>query len=155
YVIANFGPMLVQNMPVHKVLYKPETMPYFTYRLMSIIAVFAVVSTAVSWKTYMNLATASYYHAYGDLYLSQGEQGRAEAYYTKSVQFRNQNLHAHYGLASIYGSRYESIKERKAFEKTVQWSPSVPVYLNLSEAYASQGNDLEATLILGEGRKAF
>ena len=155
YVIANFGPMLVKNLPVHKVLYKPETMPHFTYRLMSIIAVFAVISTAVSWKTYINLATASYYHAYGDLYLSQADEGMAEVYYTKSIQFRNQNLHAHYGLASIYASRYESIKEKKEFEKSTKWSPSVPVYLNLGEAYASQGNNLEAALTIDEGRKKF
>jgi tetratricopeptide (TPR) repeat protein len=155
YVIANFGPMLVKNLPVYKILYKPETMPHFTYRLMSIIAVFAIISTAVSWKTYINLSTASFYHAYGDLYLSQGDEATAEAYYTKSLQFRNQNLHAHYGLASIYGSRYESIKERKEYEKSTEWSPSVPVYLNLGEAYANRGDVLGATLTIEEGMKKF
>jgi hypothetical protein len=155
YVIANFGPMLVKNLPVYKVLYKPETMPYFTFRLMSVIAVFAIISTAVSWKTYINQSTASFYHAYGDLYLAQGNDATAEAYYTKSIQFRNQNLHAHYGLASIYGSRYESIKEKKEYEKSTEWSPSVPVYLNLSEAYAGQGDLLEAALTIDEGKKKF
>ncbi len=155
YVIANFGPMLVKNLPVYKVLYKPETMPHFTYRLMSIIAVFAVISTAVSWKTYINQSTASFYHAYGDLYLSQGDDITAEAYYTKSIQFRNQNLHAHYGLASIYGSRYESIKEKKEYEKSTEWTPSIPVYLNLSEAYSAQGDLLESALTIDEGKKKF
>jgi len=155
YVIANFGPMLLKNLAVYKVLYKPETMPHFTYRLMSIIAVFAVISTAVSWKTYINQSTASFYHAYGDLYLSQGDDVTAEAYYTKSIQFRNQNLHAHYGLASIYGSRYESLKEKKEFDKSIEWTPSVPVYLNLSETYAGQGDVLEAALTIDEGKKKF
>ena len=155
YVIANFGPMLIKNLPVYKVLYKPETMPHFTYRLMSIIAVFAVISTAVSWKTYINQSTASFYHAYGDLYLSQGDDVTAEAYYTKSIQFRNQNLHAHYGLASIYGLRYESIKEKKEFEESIEWTPSIPVYLNLSETYASQGDVLEAALTIDEGKRKF
>ena len=155
YVIANFGPMLVKNLPVYRVLYKPETMPHFTYRLMSIIAVFAVISTAVSWKTYVNQGTASVYHAYGDLYLSRGDDATAETYYTKSIQFRNQNLHAHYGLASIYGLRYESMKEKKEYEKSIEWTPSVPAYLNLSEAYAGQGDVLEAALTLDEGKKKF
>lgn len=155
YVIANFGPMLVKNLPVYKILYKPDTMPHFTYRLMSIIAVFAIISTAVSWKTYINQATASFYHAYGDLFLAQGDETTAEGYYTQSLRFRNQNLHAHYGLASIYSSRYESIKERKEYEKSMEWSPSIPVYLNLSEAHASQGDELEAALTLGEGRRKF
>ncbi len=155
YVIANFGPMLVKNLPVYKILYKPDTMPYFTYRLMSLIAVFAVISSSASWKTYIKMATASFYHAHGDLYLSLGDEGTAEVYYTKSIQFRNQNLHANFGLPIIYSSRYESIKEKKEYEKTTTWSPSVPVYLNLSEAYASQGNELEAALTLDEGRKKF
>src|SRR6478736_1589425 len=155
YVIANFGPMLVKNLPVYKVLYKPETMPHFTYRLMSIIATFAVISTAVSWKTYINQSTASFYHAYGDLYLSQHDDAAAEVYYTKSIQFRNQNLHAHYGLASIYGLRYESLKERQEYEKSIDWTPSVPVYLNLSEMYAGQGDMLEAALMIDEGKKKF
>ncbi|HEV8515361.1 MAG TPA: hypothetical protein VGQ59_18890 [Cyclobacteriaceae bacterium] len=155
YVIANFGPMLVKNLPVYKIIYKPETMPHFTYRLMSIIATFAVISTAVSWKTYINQATASFYHAYGDLYLLQHDDATAEVYYTKSIQFRNQNLHAHYGLASIYGSRYESLKEKKEYEKAIDWTPSAPVYLNLSEVYAGQGDMLEAALTIDEGKKKF
>jgi tetratricopeptide (TPR) repeat protein len=155
YVIANFGPMLLKNLPVYKVLYKPETMPHFTYRLMSIIAVFAVISTAVSWKTYIKQSTASFYNAYGDLFLSQGDDATAEVYYAKSIQFRNQNLHAHYGLASIYGLRYESLKEKKEYEKSTEWTPSVPVYLNLSEMYTAQGDLLEAALTIDEGKKAF
>src|SRR6185369_9150512 len=155
YVIANFGPMLVKNLPVYKVLYKPETMPHFTYRLMSIIATFAVISTAVSWKTYINQATATFYHAYGDLYLSQGDDATAEAYYTKSIQFRNQNLHAHYGLAGIYGLRYESLKAKREYEKSIDWTPSAQAYLNLSEIYAAQGDLLEAALTIDEGKRKF
>ncbi len=155
YVIANFGPMLLKNLPVYKVLYKPETMPHFTFRLMSVIATFAVLSLGVSWKTYVNQATASYYHAYGDLYLSVSDKATAEFYYTKSVQFRNQNLHAHYGLAGIYASRYDSYKEKKEYQKAIEWTPSVPAFLNLSQAYAGQDDLLEAALTIDEGKKKF
>ncbi len=155
YIIANFAPMLVKNLPVHKVLYKPETMPYFTFRLMSVIATFAVLSLSASWKTYINQATASYYLAYGDLYLSQGDDATAETFYLKSVQFRNQNLHAHYALASIYSGRNDSFKEKKEFEKAEDRTPSVPVYLNLSRAYANHGDVLESALTIDEGKKVF
>ncbi|MBS1506192.1 MAG: hypothetical protein JSS79_06065 [Bacteroidetes bacterium] len=155
YVIANFGPMLRQNLAVHKVLYKPETMPHFTYRLMSVIAAYAVLSVAVSWKTYVNQATATYYHAYGDLYLLQNDDVTAEGYYQKSLQFRNQNLHAHYALATISARQYDSFKERTEYEKTITWSPSIPVYLNLSQAYAIQNDLLEAALTLDAGKKIF
>lgn len=155
YVIANFGPMLRQNLAVHKIVYKPETMPHFTYRLMSVIAAYAVLSVAVSWKTYVNQATATYYHAYGDLYLLQNDDVTAEGYYQKSLQFRNQNLHAHYALATISARQYDSFKERQEYEKTITWSPSIPVYLNLSQAYAIQNDLLEAALTLDAGEKIF
>ncbi len=155
YVIANFGPMLVKNLPVYRVLYKPEIMPHFTLRIMSVIAAFGVLSLGVSWKTYVNQAAASYYHAYADLFLSQGDVATAEVYYQKSVQLRNQNLHAHYALASLYRARYESFKERKEYENSKDWTPSVPVFLNLSEAFANHGDLLEAALTLDEGKKKF
>jgi hypothetical protein len=130
-------------------------MPHFTYRLMSVIAAYAVLSVAVSWKTYINQATATYYHAYGDLYLSQNDDVTAEGYYLKSLQFRNQNLHAHYALATISARQYDSFKERQEYEKTLTWSPSIPVYLNLSQAYAIQNDLLEAALTLDAGKKIF
>ena len=155
YVIANFAPMLAKNLSVYKILYKPDTMPYFTFRLMAVIATFAVLSWAVSWKTYLNQMVATYYHAHGDLYLAKGEDDSAETFYRKSVQFRNQNLHAHYAMANIHASKVESIKERKEYEKAVEWTPSVPLYLNLARAYSHQSDVLEAALTLDEGKKKF
>jgi hypothetical protein len=64
-------------------------------------------------------------------------------------------LHAHYGLASIYGLRYESLKEKKEYEKSIDWTPSVAAYLNLSELYSTQGDMLEAALTIDDGKKKF
>ena len=44
YVISNFSPMLLGNLPVYKILYKPDTMPFFTFRMGSLIATFAFLS---------------------------------------------------------------------------------------------------------------
>lgn len=155
YVIANFAPMLAKNLPVYRVLYKPETMPLFTFRIMAVIAVFAVLSWAVSWKTYVNQIAATYYHAHGDLYLAKGDARTAETFYLKSLRFRNQNLHAHYALASIYADRAESLKERREYERAVTWTPSVPMYLNLAYSYSSNGDLLESALTLDEAKKKF
>lgn len=155
YIIANFAPMLKNNLSVYKVLYKPETMPLFTFRIMAVIATFAVLSWAVSWKTYLNQVAATYYHAHGDLYLAKNDEKTAENFYLKSLRFRNQNLHAHYALANIYEGRYESNKERRHYEEAITWTPSIPLYLNLAYAYSSRGDVLEAVLTLDEGRKKF
>ena len=155
YVIANFGPMLMKNLPVYKVLYKPETMPHFTYRIMLVIATFAVISMASYWKTYINQSTAAYYNAYGDLYRALGDDALAEADYLRSVQFRNQNLHAHYALASIYGERVDTFKEKAEYNEMRDWSPAVPVFLNMAETDARSGNILTAALTIDEGKKKF
>ncbi|MBS1681095.1 MAG: hypothetical protein JST48_05235 [Bacteroidetes bacterium] len=155
YVIANFGPMLVKNLPVYKILYKPDTMPHFTFRLMSVIATFAILSMVVSWKTYVNQMVATYYNAYGDLFLIEGDTGNAEVNYRRSLQFRNQNLHAHYALANIYKSKLEPIQERKEYENGVEWSPDVPAYLNLCRAYLAHNDLLETALTLDRARKEF
>ncbi|HTH57124.1 MAG TPA: hypothetical protein VL728_13835 [Cyclobacteriaceae bacterium] len=155
YIIANFAPMLKNNLSVYKVLYKPETMPLFTFRIMAVIATFAVLSWAVSWKTYLNQVAATYYDAHGDLYLAKNDERMAENFYLKSLKFRNQNLHAHYALASIYESRSESNKVRRHYEDAITWTPSVPLYLNLAYAFSSRGDELEAMLTLDEGKKKF
>ncbi|MGC4020470.1 MAG: hypothetical protein QM734_00255 [Cyclobacteriaceae bacterium] len=155
YVIANFGPMLAKNLPVYKILYKPDTMPHFTFRLMSVIATFAVLSWAVSWKTYLNQMMATYYHAYGDLYVVNNDLKSAETYYNRSIQFRNQNLHAHYALANIHAMMNEPAKERKEYEKAVEWTPSIPAYLNLSSAYTAHNDFLETALTLDDANKRF
>ena len=155
YVFANFAPMLMKNLQVHKVLYKPETLPLFTTRILSLVATFAMLSWATSWKTYLNETVATYLHAQGDVYVYKNDDASAEKYYLKSLQFRNQNLHAHYALANIYENRNESIKAREQYEKAIEWTPSVPLYLNLSRSFSQRGDVLEAALTIDDGKKNF
>ncbi|GHM99428.1 hypothetical protein WSM22_09180 [Cytophagales bacterium WSM2-2] len=155
YVVANFAPMLVQNLPVHKVLYKPETMPYFTFRLMAVIATFAAISWATSWKTYLNQMAGTFYLVKGDISLAGKDDALAESYYQRSLLFRNQNQHAHYGLATIHARRSDSSKERQEYEKAIEWTPSPALYLNLAGIFSRQGDLLEAALTLDEGKKKF
>jgi Tetratricopeptide repeat len=135
YVISNFGSMLTKNLQVHKVLYKPTTMPYFTFRLMGLICTFAFLVFDTNWRVPFNQIFASYYNSYGDLYLTQGNIQTAELYYNKSVFFRNQNHHAHYALAGIQAANLEPQKE---IDEWIAASESYPVeqtIVNLSDAY--------------------
>jgi Tfp pilus assembly protein PilF len=155
YVIANFAPMLMNNLPVHKVLYKPSTMPFFTFRAMGLIATYAFLSFASNWSSYVNQAYAAYYNAYGDLYYQQGEVTAAEGYFKKSILYRNQNHHAHYALATIYSLQLDPAKERNEYAEVCESSPSEISFINLSEAYGRNGNTLATSLVLSEGLKKF
>ncbi|MBS1489978.1 MAG: hypothetical protein JSS93_05590 [Bacteroidetes bacterium] len=155
YVIANFGPLLASGRSVHKVLYKPETMPLFTFRIMSLIATFAMISLVASWTRYVDQATATFFNLRGDLYLIQNDDVKAEASYKQSIRYRNQNKHAHYALATIYNLRYESFNEKNEYQKLVELTPDPKAYINLSEIYIQQKNELRGNLLLSDGLKAF
>ena len=153
YVISNFSPMLLGNLPVYKILYKPGTMPFFTFRMGSLIATFAFLSYASSWSAYLNQGYAAFYNAYGDLYYMQGNLTVAEGYFKKSVVYRNQNQHAHYALATIYAAQLDPAKERIEYSEICSTSPSEIAFINLSESYGASGNNLAASVVLIEGLK--
>ena len=155
YVLANFGSMLMQNLPVSKVLYKPNTMPYFTFRLMGLICTIAFLVYDTNYKSVVNQVYSSYYNEQGDLYYAQGADQLAEGFYNKSVTFRNQNHHAHYALASIQAARYEPQKEREELAKAAEGTPSEFSFVNLSDAYQRSGNPLQAADVLTLAKSKF
>ncbi len=144
YVIANFGSMLTKNLQVHKVLYKPTTMPYFTFRLMGLICTFAFLVFDTNWRTPFRQVFASYNNSYGDLYLAQGNAETAEFYYNKSVFFRNQNHHAHYALAGLQAARVEPQKEIDEWKIASESFPPEQTIVNLSDAYRRSHKTAEA-----------
>ncbi|UXE67116.1 MAG: hypothetical protein KA713_00485 [Chryseotalea sp. WA131a] len=155
YVTANFSPMLLANLPVYKILYKPDTMLFFTFRFGAAIAAFAFLSFASTWGAYVNQAYAAYYNAHGDLYWGQGDLVAAEGYYKKSVVYRNQNLHAHYALGALYTRQLDPAKARYELASACENSPSEMAFINLGELYGANGNHLSTSLIMREGIKKF
>ena len=148
YVIANFGSMLTKNLQVYKVLYKPTTMPYFTFRLMGLICTFGFLVFDTNWRTPVYQIFASYQNSYGDLYLSEGNLEAAEVYYDKSVLFRNQNHHAHYALAGIQSARLEPGKELEEWKAAGNSFPTPQTIINLSDAYWRRGKNSDALFAL-------
>lgn len=144
YVISNFGSMLTKNLPVHKVLYKPTTMPYFSFRFMGLICTFGFLVFDTNWRTPFNQIFAAYQNSYGDLHLAQGNVETAEVYYNKSILFRNQNHHAHYALAGIQAARLEPGKELEEWKAASESHPPEQTIINLSDAYRRSSKTSEA-----------
>lgn len=135
YIISNFSPMLSQNLAVHKILYKPQTMPFFTFRIMGLIASYAFLSYDTTWNSLLDQSFAGYYNAVGDVYYTQGDQTSAQAYYKQSLRYRQLNHHAHYGLATLYASQLDPLQERVEYAKAIETSATEYAYLNLSDSY--------------------
>ncbi len=155
YVTANFGPMLLANVSVHKILYQPSAMPFFTFRTMGLIATFAFLSYSYPLTTYFDRAKATYYNAYGDMYLALADQQTAEAYYKKSIATRNQNHHAHYALANLYSTQLNPPAALEEYENIIRTTPSEMAYLNYGDAYQTNGKYLEAAALLKDGLSIF
>lgn len=155
YVISNFGSMLSQNLQVYKVLYKPNTMHYITFRIMGLITCFAFLVFDTSYRTVVDQLYAAYYNLQGDVYYIQGNDTVAEAYYNKSVVYRNQNHHAHYALATIQAARLEPQKVREEYTSAANGNPSEFAYMNLSEAYRQGGYAAASLEVLQEGVTKF
>ena len=90
YILSNFSGLLGQNLNVHKVLYRPNRMPYFTFRLAGLITVLAFVFYS-SWEQYAYNSFSGFYNNIGDLYTLLDKQGIAEAYYDQGRSYGFQN----------------------------------------------------------------
>jgi len=141
------------NLQVHKVLYKPTVMPYFTFRFAGLITTFAFFAYS-NWKVSVNQAYAGYYNAMGDFHLSQDSVSLAEGYYQRSVFLATRNYHAHYGLAQFLGARGEYEKEKQEYTRLVDGRPLDLAYLNLSQLDASDNSFPSSALVLKHGLAA-
>jgi len=155
YIISNFLGMLAKNVPIYKILYKPNSMPYFTFRFGGIIATLAFVFYN-TWQVPVQNAFSGYYNAVGDLYQTLDNGQFAEAFYQQSSTYGYLNHHANYAMANLEAKKnFNTIKERNFYNRATERRPTEFAYINLSQTYQRNGQWLEARLILNEAIKRF
>ncbi len=154
YILANFTSMLANNQQVYKILYNPNSMPYFTFRLGGLIATYAFFAYSV-YTVSIHQFFAGYFNATGDAYSLSGDLPFAESYYEQALLYTNRNHHARYALASMEVNRLELKKEKKQYEKAADTRASELSYLNLSLAYERDKENLLANNILIQGLKDY
>lgn len=104
YIFSNFMVMMAENLPVYRLLYKPNRMPYFTFRLAGLIATLAFVFYS-EWRQYVYHGMAGFYNYVADLYVLQDKDILAQDFYEESRRYAFQNHRANYALAYIKSSR--------------------------------------------------
>ena len=104
YIFSNFMVMMAGNLPVHKLLYKPNRMPYFTFRLAGLIAMLAFVFYS-EWRQYVYHGVAGFYNYVADLYILQDNELLAQSFYEESRRYAFQNHRANYALGNLKSSR--------------------------------------------------
>jgi hypothetical protein len=115
YIVSNFVVMMADNYPVHKVLYNPNRMPYFTFRLAGVIVTLAFVFVS-DWHDYVYHSTAGFYNYVGDYYFRQGNETYGKAFYDRSRSNAFQNHRANYALGMMKASRFDFDDADQNFE---------------------------------------
>jgi predicted negative regulator of RcsB-dependent stress response len=144
YVISNFILMLAQNMPVHKVLYKPTRMPYFTFRLAGLIATLGFVFYS-GWHQYVYNSIAGFYNNIGDLYELLDKSAIAEAYYDQGAKYGFANNHANYAIGKLKTHRYNFDEAIENYEAANRRKPNVFSLTNEANLYYWKGDVRGAT----------
>jgi len=104
YLFSNFMVMMAGNLPVYKLLYKPNRMPFFTFRFAGLIAMLAFIFYS-SWRQYVYHGLAGFYNYVADLYILQDNEILAQSFYEESRKNAFQNHRANYALANMKASR--------------------------------------------------
>ncbi|HET9486127.1 MAG TPA: hypothetical protein VFO54_01760 [Chryseosolibacter sp.] len=104
YIFSNFMVMMARNLPVYKLLYKPNRMPFFTFRLAGLIAMLAFVFYS-NWRQYVYHGLAGFYNYVADLYILQNNEGLAETFYEESRKYAFENHRANYALGNMKSTR--------------------------------------------------
>jgi hypothetical protein len=152
YVISNFGGPLSKNMAVHKVLYSPTSMPFFTFRLAGLIATLAL-AIYNTWQVPAHNAVAGYQNLVADLYLLEGNQRVAVVYYNQGRTYGYANHHSNYALANLAGLKFDHDGEKGFYRAASQLRPTEMSYLNWAQMFQSENDPAGALNVLKEGIK--
>ena len=150
YIFSNFGNMLSQNLQVYKVLYSPNNMPYFTFRLAGLITLIAL-AIYNAWQVPVHNAVSGYYNGLGDLYMKLNNERIAKLYYDESRTYGFRGHHANYALANIEGGVYNASDENRFYGEASGRRPTQMSFLNWAQTYQSANDNLQAILTLTTG----
>ncbi len=150
YIASNFLNPLLQGMQVHLIMYKPQTMPFFTFRFAGVIIFLAFVF-ADNWEISVKQGSSAYFNSLGDLYLYNNEEVPALGYYSKGKVYSGNNHRSNYALAKIAEKNLKADDAIAAYQRTQLFHPSEFSYINLSNIYFNQKYFFEALFQLKQG----
>ncbi len=142
YVVSNFMVMMADNLPAWKVIYKPNRMPYFTFRLAGLIATMGFVFYT-GWREYVYHGSAGFYYHLGDLYEQMDQRVIAEAYYLQARKYVGVNNRVNYIIARQEASRNDFKKAQGSYALANTRRPTEFSLANQSNLYLIGGSYFE------------
>ena len=143
YLFSNFILMLARNLPVHKVLYNPTRMPYFTYRFAGLITMLGFVFYS-NWRDYVYQGLSGFYNFAGDLHTLLDNGAYAESFYDQGHTQALENHRSNYALATLKASRYDFDDAHYNYELANGKNPTQYSLTNAGNLYLWENKNIEA-----------
>lgn len=151
YVLYNFIALIEGGYEIRKVMYKPTNLPYFTYRLMSIIGIVALFSIR-GFEYPIWYSMGGYSNVKADLAHSFGFTDVAKAYFENADAFAYHNHKANYNLG-IMMARNEPSKAITYFKHATDQQPTAQAVINAANLQEGQQDRYDALFTLQEGNE--
>jgi len=153
YILFNFRTLLIENLKVYKVVYKPQKMPFFTMRIGGLIGVLGLFLLANQYP--LDQAITGYYNGIGDLHRADGKNFLAQEYYKLAAIYASTNHRSNYAIGALAMSENRYSEALKYFKQSTQKQPTPFAYVNTANLYQAQGSFFQALFTLKEGLKEF
>ena len=153
YVLINFRSVYEQNLPVHRVLYRPKRLELSLFRVAGVFGVLALLASG--GLITLRQSTAGYYNGLGDLYVATNELNSANAFYQLALEQEFQNHKSNYALASLALSQNNQTAAVFFFQRAMLKQPNPQDYAGLSQTYLQTDLFFEAVKTLQRGIRAF
>ncbi|MCZ8215566.1 MAG: hypothetical protein O9262_04960, partial [Cyclobacteriaceae bacterium] len=152
YVFSNFLKLIDQNLSAWKVLYKPNRMPYETFRLGGIIVVVSLLIYK-DCKDYVNYSFAGFWTSMADLYVAIGEEDVEQLYYEQGSTYGYANHHANYAKGYYYSGEFQWKQSHDYYTRANVKRPSAFALANDANVYNWEENHFKSIFSLKDALK--
>jgi len=153
YILFNFRTVLIENLKVYKVVYKPKKMPFFSMRLGGFIGALGLFLLANQYP--LDQAITAYYNGIGDLHRIDGLPLLAKEYYKLAAIYAKTNHRSNYAIASMEKKDQDLSEALAYFKQSTIKQPTPFAYVNTARAYEEQGMFFKAMFALKDGIEQF
>jgi hypothetical protein len=153
YVVTNFGPLLLENLKVVKVVYQSRVFPFYIFRIGGLLIVGYIFYRANFLPYFQSMA--GYYNYIGDIFMIEGQLGLAEEYYTEASAYEFQNHRSNYAMATLARMKGDKYDEAYYFSNALLKQPTEFSYINLSNIYLRNDQYFDGLFQLKEALNAF
>jgi hypothetical protein len=149
YVIYNFISLIEKGYKTSKILYNPTNLPFFTYRLMSIMIIVGLFAVrGFDYPVWYSLG--GYENVKADMALVNGYEDVAEAYYANGDGFAYHNHKSNYSLGMMAKDR-KPTEAIEYFGKAMDQQPTSQTVMNKAHLQNMQMDLYSALFTLQTG----